>query len=329
LHKYKALAFVYCILIISPSALAQNHAEFIQDSLFEKSIRTAGVKSQTKSVSGFLKEIQTYDRKGNIITKVYASGRAFGKITYGYDSISRMILLKHYLLSDTTTVQFWETMEYDSISAEERIYYHDLGSAKRLIILNVSKKGNECISQEDYRIHKNGDTTKTITRTCRMPGNMLLIDHIYYERGDSIQSISTYYKLFDDQARMIEYGNYYYTASIAQYLLNNPKMYLSMYTGSSKAFEMILDRKFEGEMKKQYSYIYDASGNINVAITPLDSLTYSYNSGGLVKQSVSYSYEGTRTTVYQYNDKGLLIRRQTTDGVGKTISLDEYTYEYY
>lgn len=176
---------------------------------------------------------------------------------------------------------------------------------------------------------------KTLTRSYVIE-NCSYEDRIVYDGegdGGHVMEFETTYQLRDTKGRMIEKGVLDVYEAYEKYLAAHPEPLNPMNPNvfPSGFVKLFLSGKVKGQRKASVTYTYNARGLLAGKKDYGSIYKYYYNEQDQLSQLTSEGYN-SYTHQYWYNDKGLVIKMQTTpgkyDGTGQRTVPKESTYEY-
>ncbi|MDQ3140919.1 MAG: hypothetical protein M3Q56_01590 [Bacteroidota bacterium] len=329
-HGIKVRIIVFLILSFSTFSFSQTLVERIQDSIRKNLIKSLSVSTVTTisfdKTTKSSPRVERYDRNGNLIIEEDLPSY---KKSYEYDFVGHVTRIYFYDAKDTSKIEQWRLIEYDSAGRVTSEAYFDSNNVQYHKRVTSYKKDGQYLSISVSDCFSPAEKpTIRYERISPIDNNRcILTDHISYDKHDSIKEIRTSYAKYDTIGRLIENGHIDYSFGAFVFGNANPELHIFDHNNQQCYFQMILNRKFEGIKRPEIQYTYDSLGKISDVIENEQHFHYAYNNLGQLIQVNFIQSEHNITQKFEYNMNGLLIHEQLIDPFSEIHR--EYIYEYF
>jgi len=320
--------FTSFALFISTFSFSQSLAGLIQDSINSviqkrKAVSSVMLQYNSPSTGAVPYTIKKFDHQGNAATIIDVNGKHPSLVTHEYDSQGRLVKKIYHDNRDTSKITSWEVIEYNDTITKYYFYKAD-GSGRLIRSVKNIKEGRFNLTIETH--YGVTDTTVFVSRSSPYGANCILTDNISYGKHHNVVNLETYYTKYDTKGKLIEIGKMNYVDSSIAFMKSHPEFMIGLYSGDTTSYQLILDRKFEGEPEIIARYTYDDAGNISTETKAfgMDSTCYSYNDRGQVIEARHFGFSSS-IEKYEYDENSLLIRVRNN----QESAFFEYVYTFY
>lgn len=244
------------------------------------------------SMSGTVKEINTYDENGNILQRFkYITSGLYETCNYNYDSEGKCIGCDFF----------------DRFGNKSGISYEYDEEGKLIKEISDVSKGNQIIRKDD--------DFEIFSYEYDEDGNMVRKNRLKDENGDSFFYYWAYE--YDEDGNIREKTKYDRPDKIEENYL-----FGKYYEGIPSSVQY--QNKYVSNIK--YEAIYDENGNLSrMNRSSKHYVEHEYDNEGRIIKSALYDDDVTTDTNYQYDENGVLNRTTGNDKFGNEI---EIIWEY-
>ncbi len=244
----------------------------------------------------------TYDTLGNLLKKrtTYENGEEY-VMEYTYSGYK---MLTRYRQGPDTTYSYRYT--YDSAGNRVQEWYLDRNGDWLGKTTFVYDEQNHCLSKEVLEKDTADDPEPKLSEskydTYDTEGRMLSSEETYYYQGEAFEQSTSYYTYEED-------GSY----CVVNYA-----------DGFEEESDLITTTYYDADGK-----VLKGNRRTDAANDPYVTYEYRYNERGDVEYYHEYFAPNERDEVslYEYDDQGNLLKKETTDLAGETSYIETYTYD--